>query len=74
MNSITTYIQNWINSKGGWSHVVAASYLGAVAAYAAVPAFATLINNIYGATPSWFHQVALAGVGVIAWYRDNQKG
>lgn len=64
-------IQKWFQSKGGASHVIAAGYLSAVAAYAAVPAFATLVNNAYNATPSWFHQIALAAVGVIAWYKNT---
>lgn len=61
----------WIASKGGASHIAAIIYIAAVAAYGAVPAFQTLVDNIYAVTPSWFHQLALAVVGLIAWYRNS---
>lgn len=65
-------IQAWFESKGGAAHVVVVLYLGAVAAYAAVPAFADLLNVVYGMLPVWAHEVLLAAIGVIAWYKNTQ--
>lgn len=65
-------ITNWIKSKGGFAHLVAVVYLTAVAAYAAVPAFASLLNHVYSAMPSWLHEIVLAAVGVIAWYKNTE--
>jgi hypothetical protein len=66
------YIQDWIASKGGFAHVVAVLFLGAVSAYASVPAFASLINHIYAAMPAWAHELLLAVLGVVAWYKNTQ--
>lgn len=63
-NSIVT----WVQSKGGWSHAIVIVIAAVVGAYAAVPAFSALVNNVYALTPSWFHQVALAAVGIFLTY------
>ena len=67
-------IQNWFKSKGGFSHVVAALFVGAVAAYAAVPAFSSLVNSIYSAMPSWLHEVSAAVIALALWYKNTQSG
>ena len=61
-------IVNWVTSKGGWAHAIVIAIAAVVGAYAAVPAFATLVNNLYAMTPSWFHMVALAAVGIFMTY------
>ena len=66
-------IQKWFVSKGGVSHVIAVLYLGVVAAYAAVPAFSALLNSIYALMPAWAHEVLLAAIGVIAWYKQTNS-
>jgi hypothetical protein len=71
-NVLWNKFESWIASKGGFAHLVAAIYLGAIGAYAAVPAFEQLVDNVYGVMPHWLKLVALAVVGCIAWYRNNQ--
>lgn len=66
-------IQGWISSRGGWAHALAAAWAAAVAAYAAVPAFYTLVNNVYAATPSWLHELLAAVVGLVAFYTSTTK-
>lgn len=61
-------ILNWVNSKGGWSHAIVVAIAAVVSAYAAVPAFASVVNSLYALTPAWFHQVALAVVGIFLTY------
>ncbi len=64
MQSTWQSILAWVATKGGWAHAVANEIAAAVAAYAAVPAFANLVNNVYTVTPGWFHEIALAAVGI----------
>lgn len=73
MNTVWQNFQAWLASKGGAAHIVAATYLGAVAAYAAVPAFHSVIDSAYNATPPWAHNLLLAAVGLVAWYKDNSS-
>jgi hypothetical protein len=71
-NKFVAKITAWLASKGGFSHVVAAAYLAAVTLYASVPAFANLLNTIYGLVPAWGHELLLAVLGVAAWYRNGK--
>ena len=66
--SLFAKVQAWLNSKGGFSHVVAVLFVGAMTAYAAVPAFQKLVQDIYAALPAQAEEVALAIVGLYAWY------
>lgn len=61
-------IVSWFASKGGFAHVIVVAIAALVGAYAAVPAFATLVNDLYGMTPAWFHEVALAAIGIFMTY------
>jgi len=63
----------WFNSKGGFSHVVATVFTLAVLAYGSVPAFQQLCMTVYNLMPGWAHQVLLAVLGLVMWYRNNQK-
>lgn len=67
-------IRAWFEKKGGVSHVIAGVYLSAVTLYGVVPAFANALNSVYRSLPEWAHQTILATLGIIAWYRNNQKG
>jgi hypothetical protein len=73
MATIWKNFQAWLESKGGSAHVAAGVWVGLVAAYAAVPPFTSLVNTVYGATPSWLHQTLAAITGLIAWYKDTQS-
>jgi hypothetical protein len=66
-------IVNWVNSKGGWSHAIVITIAAIIGAYAAVPAFAMLVNDIYALTPAWFHEAALAAVGIFMVYFNPTK-
>lgn len=70
MQSLWNSIVAWFNSKGGLIHVIALVYAGAIAAYAAVPAFHTLIQTWNAALPGWLEQIVLAAIGVIALYKN----
>lgn len=66
-------IKAWFQSKGGYAHVIAAIWGGSVLAYAAVPAFHSLIITVWGVTPSALRDVLAAGIGLYTWYSNNQK-
>jgi hypothetical protein len=63
-------IVNWVTAQGGWAHAIVVAIVAVIGAYAAVPAFAELVNNLYAMTPSWFHEVALAAIGIFLTYFD----
>jgi len=67
------FIKAWIAAKGGFAHVVAATYLTTIALYAGVPAFAHLLNSIYAVLPASLHELLLALFGVVAWYTNMRK-
>ncbi len=66
-------LQKWLAAQGGLAHLVASGYLISIAAYAAVPAFAHLVNTVYSQFPQWAHEFVLALLGVIAWYTKTHK-
>lgn len=68
MNSIIANIQAWFLSKGGFTHVVAALFLAALAAFKAVPEFHQLVMNVYQALPAWLEDLAGTAVALYAWY------
>ncbi len=61
-------LQAWINSKGGFSHVIAVLFAGGIAAYAGVPAFHDLALKVYNALPSTVEESIIAVIGLYAWY------
>lgn len=73
MNNIWSGIQAWFAAKGGFTHVVAGAYASTVLAYAAVPAFANLLNNVYADFPVWAHELILAALGLAALYMGTKK-
>jgi hypothetical protein len=73
MTNIWNKITAWFTAQGGLSHGLAAIYLALVTLYGTVPAFTTLVNNIYAAVPSWGHQLTAALLGIAAFYWNTQK-
>lgn len=73
MTAIWNAIVNWFQSKGGLAHVIAGIYLGAIAAYAAVPAFHQLVTSVNAMLPAWLEQLVLALIGIFAWYKNTQS-
>lgn len=71
MSTIWQKIVDWFQSKGGFAHVVAGLFAAAIAAYAVVPDFKNLVFHVYSLTPSWFHEVALAAIGLWTWYKNT---
>ena len=55
------------------THTLAAAVATLVTLYAAVPAFQSLVDQGYAATPAWFHKVILAVVGIYAFYHGAKK-
>ena len=55
------------------THSLAAAVLTLTTLYAAVPAFHDLVVSAYSHTPSWFHQVATAALGIWAFYQGAGK-
>ena len=72
-DSLINRVASFVASKGGFSHVVAVVFAGAVLAYAQVPAFHALVLQVYAALPAWLEQWILAGVGLYAWYRTSDS-
>ena len=66
-------IKNWFASKGGFSHVVAAVFAGAMLAYAAVPEFHALVLQINAALPGWAEELGTTIIALIVWYKNNQS-
>lgn len=64
-------IQKWIQSRGGWAHATAAAYAFLVLAYASVPSFQALALSIFHATPRWAHELILALLGLVAFYKST---
>lgn len=66
-------IKAWFSAQGGFAHVVAAVWSGAILAYAAVPPFHQLVIDIWAKTPPGAREVGLAVVGLAAWYSSTRK-
>lgn len=63
----------WLKSKGGFAHIVAVAWGGAILAYSSVPPFHRLIIDIWAKTPPDFREGGLAAIGLIAWYTSTQR-
>jgi hypothetical protein len=72
-DSLINRVASFVASKGGFSHVMAVLFAGAVLAYAQVPSFHALVQQVYAALPAWLEQWVLAGVGLYAWYRTSNS-
>lgn len=68
-----TWLKQWFAQYGGFTHALAGATATVVLLYASVPAFQSLVNSAYSHTPSWFHDVAVAGIGIYAFYHGAQK-
>ena len=55
-----------------YTHYVAGVFTALILAYSQVPAFHTLVQNVYHTIPAGVQQLALAGVGLYAWYHNGQ--
>ncbi len=66
-------IKQWFASKGGYAHVCAAIFVGAMAAYAAVPQFHQLVNQIHDALPAYVQELATTALALWAWYKTTQS-
>ena len=72
-DSLINRVASFIASKGGFSHIVAVLFAGAILAYAQVPAFHGLVLHVYAALPAYDEEVVLATVGMYAWYRTSNS-
>lgn len=66
-------IKSWFEKQGGFAHVVAGVYSGAILAYGVVPDFHQLVIDIWAKTPPVAREVGLALVGVAALYTSTHK-
>lgn len=64
MNKVKAFIASYSIT----THSLAVAVATLVTLYAAVPQFSSLVNALYAATPSWFHQVFAAAFGIWAFY------
>jgi hypothetical protein len=55
------------------THTVAAVFASLVLAYAAVPAFHSLVLSIYNEVPAQAQSVILAALGLYSWYRNGEQ-
>ena len=72
-DSLINRAASFIASKGGFSHIVAVLFAGALLAYANVPAFHALAQHAYAALPASVEEVVLAIIGLYAWYRTSNS-
>lgn len=72
-NTTLKPITDWFASKGGFTHVAAASIAGLFTIYYAVPPFQHLVQAAYLDTPPWAHNVVEAALGIYAFYKNPQK-
>ena len=63
-------IQQWFQSKGGMSHVIAGAYLFLLAAYGTVPQFHSLVQTVNQHLPGWVEELAAAVVGLAGFYKN----
>lgn len=73
MSNLLNGIANWFKQKGGFSHVCAAIFLALMAAYAAVPAFHQMVNQIHDALPAWVQELATTALALYAWYKTTRS-
>jgi hypothetical protein len=72
-DSLINRVASFIASKGGFSHIVAVLFAGALLAYANVPAFHTLVQHAYASLPAWAEEWVMAIIGLYAWYRTSNS-
>ena len=72
-DSIINRVASFIASKGGFSHIVAASFAVTILAYAQVPSFHLAVMHAYAAFPAWVEEWATAIIGFYAWYRTSNS-
>ena len=73
MSNLLNGIANWFKQKGGFSHVCAAIFVALMAAYAAVPAFHQMVNQIHDALPAWVQELATTALALYAWYKTTRS-
>jgi hypothetical protein len=66
-------IKAWLAAQGGFSHVVAGIWTGAIVAYAAVPPFHQFVIDVWAKTPPFARETGLAIIGLVAWYQNTHK-
>ena len=73
MKQYLDQIKAWIAAKGGFTHVVAGAITTATALYLGVPHFKLLADSAWVALPQAAKHVALAAVGIYAFYHNSSK-
>lgn len=66
-------ITQWIESKGGVTHMAAGAVATSLTLYYAVPPFHQLVITAYQQTPPWTHNVLEAAIAIYAFYRNPAK-
>lgn len=69
MTKLWNMITAWFASKGGASHVLALTYIFAMAAYAAVPSFHALVISVHQALPAWVQELGTTALALVAFYK-----
>jgi hypothetical protein len=62
----------WFKAKGGFAHVAAAAFGTLMLAYAAVPSFHSLVNQIHALLPGWAQELATTVLALYAWYKTQK--
>lgn len=66
-------IKKWWAAHPLSMHAVVAFVTAVTTLYEFVPAFHKLLLTVYGALPSWSHQVVAAAIGIYAYYYKSGK-
>lgn len=66
-------IQTWIESKGGFAHVAAMTWIFLVGAYYGSPQVHSAVRAVLLEMPPLARHLALCAVGLIAFYKNTDK-
>jgi hypothetical protein len=63
----------WWKSHSLTTHSLMVAVATLTTLYAAVPAFQSLLNQLYSMTPAWFHEIFMAAIGIYTYYSVANK-
>lgn len=66
-------VKAFLASRSVTTHSLVVGFSTLVLLYSAVPAFQALVDGAYAATPSWFHKLAAAALGIWAFYQGSSN-
>ena len=65
-------IKKFFSDRTVTTHTLVAAFTTLVVLYGSVPAFQSLVNQAYAATPHWVHDAATAALGIWMFYHPSK--